>query len=397
MALTPIDEALSQILSDVIPLTQSINLPLEDLDARVLAEDVFAQIDVPPWDNSAMDGYAVCADNISENTLLNVSQTVYAGYCPKPLELGSCVRIYTGAPMPEGADSVVMQEDVEIEDGGVRFKKSVQYTEHVRPRGQDIKSGQLLFKRGHQLKSADLSVLAAVGLLSASVLRKPRVAIISTGDELVEPGNDLKHGQIYNSNRILLNALLRNIGCDVVEMGVIKDSLEDTVKALTSAARKADLILSSGGVSVGDADYLKQALEIVGHIRLWKMAIKPGKPLVYGRVDNTPYFGLPGNPSSAFVTFTTIVMPYVGAFLSRADTSIKRYAKTDFSWSKPGTRQEYLRVQVYNDGPELRVKQFSNQSSGIVLSLAWANALAIIPIGAAFEKDTVIEILPLLH
>ena len=396
MSLTPIHEALTTILADASYKPAVETTPLQALPGRVLAETVESPMNVPPWDNSAMDGYAVDTASLQFDTIFSVSQKIFAGVKPEPLLANTVARIFTGAAVPEGADAIVMQEDVVATPQGVTFKTLPSVGQHIRRAGEDISLGQQLYSKGETLSVNDLPVLASIGKAELNVHKPLRVAVFSTGDELIEPGLPLQAGQIYNSNRVLLQGLLEQCSCEYIDAGVVPDNLAATEQALLDLSVKADLIISTGGVSVGEADFLKEALANVGRVNLWKMAIKPGKPLVYGRVGDCPYFGLPGNPSSAFVTFHVIVKPYLDAMLGRTDSGITHYAKTDFEWPKAGSRQEYLRVQLYQDGYEQRLRLYPNQSSGAVSSFAWGNALAIVPIGAVFEKDSVLEVLPFL-
>lgn len=395
MSLTPVAEALATILADVSHTPATRAVPLQALPNRVLAQPITAPMAVPPWDNSAMDGYAVNTDHLVLNQALTISQTLYAGLMPQPLQSHTVARIFTGAAIPAGANAVIMQEDATLGADGVCFSDMPRLGQHIRREGEDIASGTALYSAGTLLSVTDLPVLASIGLAQAMVYEPLRVAVFSTGDELVEPGTPLQPGQIYNSNRVLLAGLLAQYGCEFIDAGVVPDNLAATEQMLQQLSTQADVIISTGGVSVGEADFLRQALANVGEVNLWKMAIKPGKPLVYGRVGQCPYFGLPGNPSSAFVTFHVIVKPYLDAMSARATVSAPVYAKADFAWPKAGSRQEYLRVQLYQDGYEQRLRLYPNQSSGAISSFAWGNALAIVPVGAAFEQDTVLEVLPL--
>lgn len=392
--LTPIDQALAAILAEA-PSQPVETIAVDALVERVCAQTVVAQIDVPPWPNSAMDGYAVNSAEISLGKPYYVSQKIFAGAAPQPLQSGTVARIFTGAPMPALADAVIMQEDAEQTDDGILFKELPKLGQHIRAQAQDMAAGQLLFEAGHVFKAADIAVLCSVGIETVAVRVKPTVVVFSSGDELVPVGQPLATGQIYNSNSAMLSAMLMELGCSVRLQHTAADTLNDTKAALLAAADGADLVLSTGGVSVGEADYMRAALEEVGSVKLWKLAIKPGKPLVYGAIQGVPYFGLPGNPSSAFVTCLIAVLPYLDRMLGRVPTMASRYAITDFDWPEAGSRQEYLRVQTYSDGYQQRVRLFANQSSGVVSSTSWANALAVIPIGASFEKGTVIEVLPL--
>jgi len=393
--LTPIEQALGCILRDVPKIQRVETCDLYSFVGRVAADDIVSSLDIPPWPNSAMDGYAVNAEFIQQNTSYSVSQKVFAGQNPEPLAVGTVARIFTGAPMPKNANAVIMQENAIVEGDKVRFTEHPKAFDHVRPQGQDVTAGETLFTKGHVFKAADIGVLASVGLAQISVIAKPKLTLFSSGNELVEPGNSLETGQIFNSNTAMLKAMFTQLGSEVRCLHSVADSLASTVSALQDAAKNSDIVISTGGVSVGEADFVKPALEQVGNVSLWKLAIKPGKPLVFGDIANVPYFGLPGNPSSAFVTSLIAVLPFLDRMLSR-DESIKPcYAESDFAWLRQGTRQEYLRVQLYNDGYRLRVRQHNNQSSGLVSSTAWANALAIIPIGQVFEEGSVLEVLPL--
>lgn len=364
---------------------------------RVLAEDILAACDVPPCDNSAMDGYALCYKNLlsANNATLSVSQRVAAGEEPQPLTSGTVARIFTGAAIPAGADTVVMQENTEVLDNGaVKFAmESIQQGKNIRPQGQDVKVGQVIFNKGHVLKPQDLGVIASVGIASVKVLRRPVVAVVSTGDELIEPGQPLAVGQIYNSNRYLLTAQIQALGCEIVDGGIIPDNLEGTCHALSALADKVDLIISSGGVSVGEEDYIKPAVEQLGQLDLWKVKMKPGKPLAFGRINNTPFFGLPGNPASSFVTFILFVRPFLAAIQGYAVNDLCLPAKVTFDREKPGSREEYLRARVYNDNGQLIVEPYQNQSSGVLLSTSWANALLKIPADKNFKQGDILEVL----
>jgi len=399
--LTPLEQALPLILADC----KSADLPDTEVVAlvtalgRVLAIDVIADVDVPPDDNSAMDGYALRASDWRESQALPLSQRITAGMAGQPLQPGTAARIFTGAPIPENADVVIMQEDAVESNGAVVLQGPVRAGDNVRPRGQDIARGSRVLASGHCLQPQDLGVIASVGVANVSVLRKLKVAVLSTGNELREPSESLAPGQLYNSNRYTLTGLLNKLGADVIDGGIAPDNLEQTVSCLADLAARADLVITTGGVSAGEEDHVRAAIERLGRINLYKLAIKPGKPLTYGRIagvdgPGTPIFGLPGNPAAVFVTFLLVVRPYLLALQGVADNSLPAIpARAAFDWPKPGNRAEYLRARIgVNDG-ELWVDIARNQSSGVLSATSWANALAVVPIGATLKRGDKVDVL----
>jgi molybdopterin molybdotransferase len=388
--LTPVDEAIAEILSYAKPVVETESVPLIKALGRVLAVDQVASIDVPPLDNSAMDGYAFGYSDVPLDKKLVVSQRIVAGEVGAPLKPGTAARIFTGAPIPAGADSIVMQENVEVVGNAILIKSDIKQGRHVRPRGQDIKKGSCILAKGKRLKPQEIGLLASIGVQNVEVFRPLKVAVMSTGDELVEPGQPLAEGQIYNSNRYTLSALLHGLGCEVIDGGIVGDSFEATCQQLTVLAVKADVIISSGGVSVGEEDHVKAAVESLGSLFLWKLSIKPGKPLAFGTVESTPFFGLPGNPSSVLVTFSLCARP----FLLRSQgllqvEPVMTQVIADFEIPNAGSRQEYLRVNIANG----KAKLHPNQSSGVLASASWANALAVIPIGATVKVGDFVDVL----
>jgi molybdopterin molybdotransferase len=369
-----------------------------DALGRVLAADVASAIDVPPADNSSMDGYALrAADVAAAGAVLPVAQRIAAGAVGAPLAAGSAARIFTGAPVPPGADAIVMQEQCEALAGdglgAVRVLKVPQPGAWIRRRGEDVARGANVLRRGQRLTPQALGLAASVGTAFVPVVRRPRVALLSTGDELVMPGEPLPPGAIYNSNRFTLRALLQAAGCEVRDFGIVPDRLDATRDALRRAAEHGDLILSTGGVSVGEEDHLKPAVRAEGHLDLWQIAIKPGKPLAFGAVGSALYIGLPGNPVSSFVTFVLAVRPVLAA-LQGADPALPAALplRAAFDWPKPDRRREFLRVRHDGQGS---VELFPNQSSGVLTSTVWADGLVDNPPGQAIRRGDTVRYLPL--
>ena len=366
---------------------------------RVCAQDVASAIDVPPADNSAMDGFAVNSHNLTEEPVtLPVSQRVPAGAAPHPLKDGTAARIFTGGVMPAGADAVVIQENCDYEPDGtsVTICKRVAAGDNVRPQGQDIRSGATVVTCGKRLSAIDLGLIASVGVERVSAYSPLRVAIFSTGDELVEPGKALQPGQIYNSNRTSLMALCRDRGYRVVDCGIVADTLQATCDALAQAAAEADVIVSSGGVSVGEEDHVKPAVEALGSLDLWKVQMKPGKPVAFGKVGDTPFLGLPGNPVSSFVVFQLLAVPLLATLQGEAWNPPTSY-RVIAAFDKPAvSREEYIRVRIIpsKDGAP-RVDRFANLSSGVLSSLSWADGLVRQTIGTAIVQNQEVEFIPL--
>lgn len=392
--LKPLDEALAELLAFAAPLPRRDVVSTFEADGRVLAQEVTSALQVPPQDNSSMDGYALrCADAGGE---LPVSQRIPAGSFGSPLLPGTAARIFTGAPVPEGADAIVMQEDCEtLEADGqarIRVKAQPQPGQWIRRAGEDVTQGAVVLPQGSRLTPASLGLAASIGLAQLSVVAKPRVALFSTGDELVMPGDvppeQMPPGAIYNSNRFFLRALLLRLGCEVTDMGIVPDKLDATVAALKNASQNHDLILTSGGVSVGEEDHIKPAVLSLGQLNLWQIAMKPGKPFAYGRVGSSHFIGLPGNPVSSFVTFMLLVRPFLLRLQGVATLSPQAQALTArFSWGRPDKRREFLRVRRTADGG---VELFPNQSSGVLTSAVWGDGVVDNPPGQAIAPgDTV--------
>jgi molybdopterin molybdotransferase len=393
MALRSVAETLHQLLADV-PSWGAESRNLAQAQGAILAADVCAQIDVPPLDNSAMDGYALRLSDLGAGAPLRISQRIPAGANPCALQAGTAARIFTGASIPAGADTVVAQEDCELVGDMLQVNTVPRLGQHIRPRGQDIAAGQRILLKGHRLLAVDLGLLASLGIASVQVGRRLRVALMSTGDELREPGEVLAAGQIYNSNRPMLAALIASLGAEVVDLGIVADTPEATRDALVRAVATADVVISSGGVSVGEEDHVKRQVEALGSLSLWKLAIKPGKPLAYGRVADVPFFGLPGNPVSGFVTFCLLVRPYLLKMQGATQLQPPQWsAQALFDWPRAGSRQEYLRARVTPGEAGMEVEIHSQQSSGALSSVSWCNALAIIPIGKTLGRGDRVDVI----
>ncbi len=393
--LIPVNEAISRIIDAGSPVVQSELLDVEHALGRVLAEEVISAIDVPGYDNSAMDGYAVRSAECAEpGVTLTVSQRIPAGQIGVKLEAGKAARIFTGAPIPEGADAVVMQELCQQQGDNVIINTAVKAGENIRRAGEDIKQGSVILKAGTRIRPQEQGLIASVGLASVTVKRKLKVATFFTGDELVEPGKELGQGQIYNSNRYTLKGLLQSVDCEVIDLGIVPDTLEATLDVLERAAENADLVVTSGGVSVGEEDYVRIALEQLGKLTMWRINMKPGKPVAFGNVDNTLFMGLPGNPVSVFVTFLIFARPLILKMQGAENyTSNELSIRSGFVW-KGVKRQEYLRVRVRHDESGAYAEIYPHQGSGVLSSASWADGLAIIEPGKAINVGDVLKYIP---
>ena len=375
MSLLTFSAARQALLDHARPVAGTELVSTLKASGRVLAEDLRSSVDVPPLDNSAMDGYALrYADVAQTGVRLPVSQRIPAGAVGHPLAPGSAARIFTGAPIPAGADAVVMQELCERDGDAVIVNHTPQAGESIRRRGEDIEAGSVILRAGARLRPQSTGLAASVGIPAVSVRRRLKVAIFFTGDELAMPGEPLPEGGIYNSNRFVLNALLAALGCEVTDLGIVRDDFDATRAALRSAAQGHDVIITSGGVSVGEEDHVKPAVEAEGTLELWNIAIKPGKPLAYGRIGEAAFIGLPGNPVSTFVTFLLLVRPFLLATQGVTEVVPRPVTlRADFDWPKPIRRREFLRVRI-NDAGGLDL--YPNQGSGVLTSTAWADGLA---------------------
>jgi molybdopterin molybdotransferase len=397
--LKPLDDALAELLARATPLAGVEEVDTFDADGRVLARDLVSPLQVPPQDNSSMDGYAVRAAEIAdEGVALPVSQRIPAGSAAQPLQPGTAARIFTGAPVPEGADAIVMQEDTEAaEDNHVRILRVPAAGQWIRRSGEDVRRGDVVLQKGERLTPPACGLAASIGLKSLPVTARPRVALFSTGDELVMPGEvapeAMKPGAIYNSNRFFLSALLRRLECEVSDYGIVPDRRDATVAALKHAGASHDLILTSGGVSVGEEDHIKPAVQQLGSLDLWQIAMKPGKPFAYGTVGAAHFIGLPGNPVSSFVTFLLLVRPFLLKLQGASQLQPRPVLlPAHFDWPRPDKRREFLRVRRNGEGG---LELFTNQSSGVLTSAVWADGFADIPAQQPVKRGELVRFWPL--
>lgn len=395
--LKSLDDALAELLSHATPLAGVEEVSTFDADGRVLMQDLISSLQVPPHDNSSMDGYALRCADLAAHVALPVSQRIAAGASGRELAPMSVARIFTGAPIPPGADAVVMQEDCAVQaDGAVRITVPVQPGQWIRRAGEDVTRGAIVLSKGERLTPAALGLAASIGMDKLAVAARPRVALFSTGDELVMPGDvapeHMAPGAIYNSNRFFLKALLTRLGCEVSDLGIVPDQRQATMDALQQAAQHHDLILTSGGVSVGEEDHIKPAVQALGHLDLWQIAIKPGKPFAYGQVAGAHFIGLPGNPVSSFVTFLLLVRSFLLKLQGVANVAAPSIAaRADFTWARADKRREFLRVRRKPSGA---LELFSNQSSGVLTSAVWGDGLVDNPPGTTIVPGDVVRFIP---
>jgi molybdopterin molybdotransferase len=387
--LLSVDEALARLLAEAKPVDGVEEVPALEATGRILARAQRSTMDVPPMDNSAMDGYAI---STKDSLKLKIGQRIMAGAVGKPLQPGTAARIFTGAPIPQGADAVVMQEHTSTEGDFVVLKKKPEPGEWIRLTGSDVKKGGEILPAGKRLLPQDTGLAASVGIKTLPVFRKVRLGLFFTGDELVMPGEPLPPGRIYNSNRFTLRGLGEVFGCELRDYGIVPDTLEATREVLRRAAAECDLIVTSGGVSVGDADFVKPAVEAEGKLLMWRIAMKPGRPLAFGSVKNSFFIGLPGNPVSSFVTFLIFVRPFLLRTQGVSQTEPRVVAaRADFDWAEPDARREFLRVKWNTQGG---LDLYPTQDSAVLTSTAWADGLVDNPAGRAIRKGETVRFLP---
>ena len=389
--LLSVDEALAQLLAAAKPVPDIEQVATLEATNRVLAKPQRSTMDVPPMDNSAMDGYALRISDLKSSSL-KVDQKIMAGAVGGPLKPGTAARIFTGAPIPPGADAVVMQEDCEVQGEQVTIKKAPKLGEWIRRVASDIAKGGEILQAGKRLLPQDTGLAASVGIKTLPVFRRVRLGLFFTGDELVMPGEPLAPGRIYNSNRFTLRGLGELFGCEVRDYGIVPDSLQATRDMLRRAALECDLIVTSGGVSVGDADFVKPAVEAEGRLLMWKIAMKPGRPLAFGSVQNAFFIGLPGNPVSSFVTFLIFVRPFLLRTQGISAVEPKSIqARADFDWPQPDARREFLRVKWNAQGG---LDLYPTQDSAVLTSTSWADGLVDNPANRAIRKGETVRYLP---
>jgi len=399
-SLTSVSAAQQHIMSSVRCVLATESVSLFHARGRVLSAAVVSAVNVPPADNSAMDGYAMRMEDLNLD-IIPVSQRVAAGQVPRTLEAHTCSRVFTGAEVPDNAEFVVIQEDVELVEGGIRIRASAlaqgqKLGQFIRLKGQDVVVGRVVCKAGTKLEARHLGVLASMGIATVDVYRRLKVAIASTGSELVNPGKVLKAGQIYNSNRFLLAGLVDQLGMELVDIGIITDERSTTENALALAADSADIIITSGGVSEGEEDHVKGAVETLGQLDVWKLAIKPGKPLAFGRVKQTPFFGLPGNPASVLVTFMVMARPVLLALQGCTNTQgYSLNARLVNPPKRPSIRQEYLRVRLVSSAQSgLVLEAMTNQNSGVLTTAMEGDGLAVVKANTCGDDAQDVEFLP---
>ena len=391
------DDALAFLMDSAVASNQTETSSLDDSIGRILAIDIHSKINVPGFDNSAMDGYTIALDenNTSKtNQSFDVVDRITAGSIGNELKRGNAARIFTGAPIPKGANTVVMQEECQTSDDGsqITIKRAVELNENIRPTGNDILKDDVILTTGKKIEPQDISLAASVGIGELRVFKRLKVGVFFTGDELIEPGNSLSPGKIYNSNRYALVALLNKAGCDVINLGNIKDNLDSTCVALESLSSECDLIMTTGGGSVGEEDHVKPAVEKLGSLNLWKIKMKPGKPLAYGQVKNIPFIGLPGNPVSSFVTYCIFALPFIKKMQGNSiykTEAIK--VKTNFDCKRAKPRREYARVRIDYSSKIPLASLYPKQGSDVMSSVVWADGIIEIPENTTFESGTILN------
>jgi molybdopterin molybdotransferase len=377
------EKALNTMLEHALPVAEIDQVALPDGLHRILAQDLVSPVNVPPASNSAMDGYAIRMQDVNPGgkTTLKVTQRIPAGSYGNAIQAGTAARIFTGAPIPPNCDAVIIQEQVTVDAESISFEASVESGQHIRETGEDIRAGETILSRGTRLRAQELGLAASIGVALLPVYRKVKVGIFFTGDELVEPGKALAQGQIYNSNRYTLGGLLKTLGCEIVDLGIVGDTLQQTEQAILKAAEYTDIVITSGGASVGEEDHVCTALENLGQLYMWKLDIKPGKPVIFGMVHNTAFIGLPGNPVSVFAGFSQLASPFIKKSQGRSKLLPKTVSvKASFERLKIDRRREFARGRLLaTDDGQYRAEIYNNQSSGVLMSTTWADGFVVIP------------------
>ncbi len=396
--LLTMSEALEFLLNASIVNTNTCSVSLDDALQKILADDICANINVPEFDNSAMDGYAIALkpEQISTPGILNfkITDRIQAGSTGSTLAPGCAARIFTGAPIPQGANTVIMQEVCEVSKDGCSIEtwQPLSLNENIRPLGNDISSGDVILKKGRQLKAQDIALTASIGVKELRVFKQLKVGLFFTGDELIEPGETLKNGEIFNSNRYALVALLTQLNCNIVNLGNIKDDFNATLNALDTLADDCDLIITTGGVSVGEEDHVKPAVEKLGKLSLWRIKVKPGKPLAFGHIGKSAFIGLPGNPVSAMVTFFLFAQPFIKKMQGMSNYKNQPIqVQTNFYWLKPKPRREFVRVRLDHTTMPASASLYPKQGSDVLSSIVWADGLLEIPEDTTFSQGKVLN------
>lgn len=393
--------ARERLLGFARPIREQESLPLFNALGRVLAASVRAPRDIPPNPNSALDGYAIATRDLAHEggeTRLRVTQRIVAGAVGQPLCPGEAARIFTGAALPPGADAIVAQESTRREGEWVRFSYHPCPWEDVRLTGSDLAAGEVILEHGRRLRPQDIALAASAGVAELPVYRPLRVAVLCTGDELVEPGEDLPVGRIYNANRYLIPAQIKALGLEVLTIERVEDSLQATLDALQAAMVRADVVMATGGVSVGEEDHVRAAVERLGRLMMWRVNMKPGKPFTFGQLGEAqvPLIGLPGNPVSAFLNFALFARPFLLRMQGMIDDcQVSFLLPADFDWPHPSSRREFLRARIEPSNPRKAVRLYPHQGSSALKSAAWANGIAVIPEGKTMRKGDPVEFIPL--
>ena len=401
-ALLSVDDALARIDARVVAVVDAETLPVREAAGRVLARDLVATMDLPPHANSAVDGYAVAyADLLPDcDTVLPVGGRAAAGHpLDRALRRGEAIRIFTGAPMPEGADTVLMQEDCIVSDRQVRLKPGIREGANRRHAGEDIALGETALAAGRRLGSADLGLAAALGRHELPVFRRLRVALLSTGDEVREPGIELPPGAIYDANRFILAALLEGLGCVVTDFGIRSDREATLADTLAAASAEHDLIVTSGGVSTGEEDHIKGAIERLGALHFWRLAIKPGRPVALGQVSGVPLIGLPGNPVAVVVTFAVLARPLILKLAGAVASAPRLFpVRAGFAHRKKPGRREYLRARLERDGDQLSAVKHPRDGAGILSSIVQSDGLVILDEAVSnLAAGAIVDFLPFVE
>ncbi|GAB6035033.1 molybdopterin molybdotransferase MoeA [Galenea microaerophila] len=397
MSMKTFDEALAYLLEQASPIGETETLPLTQLHGRILAEDIISPVNVPPMPVATMDGYAVSAESVAQNSTLPITQRIAAGDQPEALQAGTAARIFTGAAIPQGADAVVMQEETTFDETHhqVTINAPVQAGQNIRATGASIQKGAKVLTVGQKLRPQEVGLMASMGIAQAQAYRRLKVATFTTGEELLEPGQAPEAGKIFNANRYLLSGLISELGLEFIDLGQVSDTLEATQDALKQAASVADVVMTTGGVSVGGEDHVKPAVESLGSLNMWKVKMKPGKPLAYGTVLDKPFIGLPGNPVSAFATFKLFAQPFLRKMQGEQQVVPQPlFVKADFDWRKPGFRREFARGRLRHQGTETWVELFANQDSGVLTSTVWAEGFVVIPEDSTLAKGDTVAFYP---